>query len=108
MERAVDLDAEQCLREGELSEELRVSRKEVVGMFLEEYDAELHERILRQKEYFNPYITGTLLCFSVRRNPCRMDLILQKTVSQCLRICYIKMESHTVPESMITLIYKGE
>lgn len=74
----------------------------------EKYDAELHERILRQKEYFNPYITGTLLCFSVRRNPCRMDLILQKTVSPCLRICYIKMESYTVPESMITLIYKGE
>ena len=48
-ERAVDLAVEQCLREGVLSEELSASRKEVVGMFLEEYDAELHERTLREE-----------------------------------------------------------
>ena len=40
---------EQCLREGVLSEVLRANRKEVAGMFLEEYDAELHERTLRQE-----------------------------------------------------------
>lgn len=48
-ERVVDLAVEQCLREGVLSEELSASRKEVVGMFLEEYDAELYEKTLREE-----------------------------------------------------------
>lgn len=46
-EHSVDLAVQRCLRENILTDTLRVYKKEVVRMFLEEYDQELHERTLR-------------------------------------------------------------
>lgn len=48
-EEAVDLAVERCLKEEVLTDVLRLHKKEVVRMFLEEYDKELHERTLRRQ-----------------------------------------------------------
>lgn len=48
-EEAVDLAVERCLKEDILTDVLRLHKKEVVRMFLEEYDEELHERTLRRE-----------------------------------------------------------
>lgn len=50
-EDAVKLAVEYCLANGILTDILRAHRKEVVGMFLEDYDAELHDRTLRKEGY---------------------------------------------------------
>ncbi|HIZ23545.1 MAG TPA: hypothetical protein IAA21_12250 [Candidatus Blautia faecigallinarum] len=46
---AADLAVQHCPKEGILEDLLRKHRKEVVGMFLEEYDKELHERTIRRE-----------------------------------------------------------
>ena len=48
-QEAADLAVHHCLEEGILKDLLRKHRKEVVGMFLEEYDKELHEKTLRRE-----------------------------------------------------------
>ena len=48
-QEAADLAVHHCLKEGVLEDLLRKHRKEVVGMFLEEYDKELHEKTLRRE-----------------------------------------------------------
>lgn len=48
-EQAVDIAVDQCLKEDILTDVLRVNRREVVQMFLEEYDEELHEKTLREE-----------------------------------------------------------
>lgn len=48
---AADLAVEYCLANGILTDVLRAHRKEVVGMFLEDYDEELHYRTLRRERY---------------------------------------------------------
>ena len=48
-QEAADLAVHHCLEEGILKDLLRKHRKEVVGMFLEEYDKELHERTIRRE-----------------------------------------------------------
>lgn len=48
-EKAVDLAVTHCLQEGILKDLLKKHSKEVVGMFLEEYDKELHEKTLRNE-----------------------------------------------------------
>lgn len=48
-EEAVDLAVERCLGEDILTDVLRRHKKEVVRMFLEEYDQELHERTIRRE-----------------------------------------------------------
>ena len=48
---AADLAVEYCLANGILTDVLRAHRKEVVGMFLEDYDEELHYRTLRREGY---------------------------------------------------------
>ena len=48
---AANLAVEYCLANGILTDVMRAHRKEVVGMFLEDYDAELHYRTLRREGY---------------------------------------------------------
>lgn len=50
-EEAVELATDECIAEGILADILRVHRKEVSAMFLEDYDAELHERTLRREGF---------------------------------------------------------
>ena len=50
-ERAVDLAVDDCIQKGILSDVLRTHRKEVISMFLEDYDEELHLRTLRREGY---------------------------------------------------------
>lgn len=57
-EKAVDLAVTHCLQEGILKDLLKKHRKEVVGMFLEEYDKELHEKTLRQEGWAEGLSTG--------------------------------------------------
>ena len=47
-EDAVGLAVDRCLKEGVLEDILRVHRKEVVKLFLSDYDQELHERCTRE------------------------------------------------------------
>ena len=55
---AADLAVEYCLANGILTDVLRAHRKEVVGMFLEDYDEELHYRTLRREGYEDGYDDG--------------------------------------------------
>lgn len=48
---AVDLAVDRCLAEEILTEILQKHRKEVTGMFLEEFDKEKHERWIRKEGY---------------------------------------------------------
>lgn len=48
-ERAVDLAVDDCIQKGILSDMLRTHRKEVISMFPEDYDEELHLRTLRRE-----------------------------------------------------------
>lgn len=48
-EKAVDLAVDRCLQEDVLTDVLKVNRKEVVSMFLEDYDEELHFRTLKEE-----------------------------------------------------------
>lgn len=48
-EDSVDLAVQRCLKENVLTDTLRAHKREVVRMFLEEYDQELHERTLRSE-----------------------------------------------------------
>lgn len=48
-ENAVDEAVTRCLKEDILTDVLTAHRREVVGMFLEEYDEELHNRTLRKE-----------------------------------------------------------
>jgi hypothetical protein len=50
-QEAMDQAIERCLKEDILSDVLTAHRKEVVSMFLEEYDEELHYRTLRREGY---------------------------------------------------------
>jgi hypothetical protein len=50
-QEAMDLAIERCLKEDILTDVLTAHRKEVVSMFLEEYDEELHYRTLRREGY---------------------------------------------------------
>lgn len=47
-----------CLTENILSDVLKANRKEVVGMFLEEYDQELHYKTLRDEGFDDGYDDG--------------------------------------------------
>lgn len=49
--KAVDLALDRCLADGILTEILQKHRKEVAGMFLEEFDKEKHERWIRRESY---------------------------------------------------------
>ncbi|MDC7288359.1 hypothetical protein NXH76_11150 [Blautia schinkii] len=49
LEIAVDNAVEQCLMENVLTDVLKANRKEVVSMFLEEYDEELHFKTLKEE-----------------------------------------------------------
>lgn len=55
---AADLAVEYCLANGILTDVLRAHRKEVVGMFLEDYDEELHYRTLRREGYEDGFGDG--------------------------------------------------
>ncbi|MDO4273802.1 MAG: hypothetical protein Q4D16_09035 [Eubacteriales bacterium] len=48
-EEAVDMAVEQCLREDVLTDVLKANRKEVVGMFLDEFDDELYRKALMEE-----------------------------------------------------------
>jgi hypothetical protein len=55
---AMDQAIERCLKEDILSDVLTAHRKEVVSMFLEEYDEELHYRTLRREGYEDGFEDG--------------------------------------------------
>jgi hypothetical protein len=58
VEDAMDLTIERCLKEGVLADLLVAHRREVVTMFLEEYDEELHHRTLRREGYEDGWHDG--------------------------------------------------
>lgn len=49
VEQAVDMAVEQCLREDVLTDVLKANRKEVVGMFLDEFDDEIYRKALMEE-----------------------------------------------------------
>ena len=57
-EQSVDLAVNRCLKENILTDVLRVHRKEVVHMFLEEYDQELHYRTLKREGFEDGFEAG--------------------------------------------------
>ena len=57
-ESAVDLAVERCLKEKILEDVLRANRKEVTNMFLEEYDEELHHKVLKKEGFDSGYSSG--------------------------------------------------
>jgi flagellar biosynthesis/type III secretory pathway protein FliH len=57
-QEAMDQAIERCLNEDILTDVLTAHRKEVVSMFLEEYDEELHYRTLRREGYEDGFEDG--------------------------------------------------
>lgn len=57
-EESVDLAVERCLSEDILTEALRVHRKEVVSMFLEEYNEEFYRKAARKEAREEGYSEG--------------------------------------------------
>ncbi len=57
-EEAVDMAVERCLSEEILTDVLRVHRKEVIGMFLEEFDEEFYKRAIKQEAYEDGFEAG--------------------------------------------------
>ena len=76
-QEAADLAVHHCLEEGILKDLLRKHRKEVVGMFLEEYDKELHEKTLRREGWVDGWKTG-------HANGQKNGLDLASELTQCL------------------------
>ena len=50
-EKAVDLAVDRCLSEDILTDILRLHRKEVTAMFLEEFDEEFYKKAIRKESY---------------------------------------------------------
>lgn len=57
-ESSVDLAVERCLKEDILTDALRAHRKEVTSMFLEDFDAEFHERSIRAESFEDGFENG--------------------------------------------------
>lgn len=57
-EISVDLAVERCLKEDILTDVLRAHRKEVTSMFLEDFDAEFHERSIRAESFEDGFESG--------------------------------------------------
>ena len=55
---AVELAINECIADGILTDILRVHRKEVSAMYLEEYDEERHKRTIREEGYEDGFETG--------------------------------------------------
>ena len=55
---AVELAINKCIADGILADILRVHRKEVSAMYLEEYDEERHKRIIREEGYEDGFEAG--------------------------------------------------
>ena len=55
---AVDLAINECIADGILANILRVHRKEVSAMYLEEYDEERHKRTIREEGYEDGFEAG--------------------------------------------------
>jgi flagellar biosynthesis/type III secretory pathway protein FliH len=75
-QRAVENAVERCLKEDVLTDVLVAHRKEVVGMFLEEYDEELHFQTLRREGYEDGMEKGMTLGKSA--GEARVQLLYQK------------------------------
>lgn len=61
-EKAVDPAVERCLSEDVMTDVLRVYRKEVTTMFLEEFDEEAYRKATREKGYDEGYNEGCDSC----------------------------------------------
>lgn len=55
---AVELAINKCIADGILANILRVHRKEVSAMYLEEYDEERHKRTIREEGYEDGFEAG--------------------------------------------------
>ena len=55
---AVELAINKCIADGILTDILRVHRKEVSAMYLEEYDEERHKRTIREEGYEDGFEAG--------------------------------------------------
>jgi hypothetical protein len=79
-ERAVENAVERCLKEDVLTDVLVAHRKEVVGMFLEEYDEELHFQTLRREGYEDGHADGMEkgLTLGKSEGEARVQLLYQK------------------------------
>ena len=78
-QEATDLAVHHCLKEGVLEDLLRKHRKEVVGMFLEEYDKELHEKTLRREGWEDGFAKASELArLLLDANRWRISAVLQK------------------------------
>ena len=55
---AVELAINKCIADGILADILRVHRKEVSAMYLEEYDEERHKRTIREEGYEDGFEAG--------------------------------------------------
>ena len=55
---AVELAINECIADGILTDILRVHRKEVSAMYLEEYDEERHKRTIREEGYEDGFEAG--------------------------------------------------
>lgn len=64
-EEAVDLAVDRCLSEDILTDILRVHRKEVTAMFLEEFDEEFYKKAIRKESYNEGRTEGETLMLTL-------------------------------------------
>lgn len=78
-EEAAELAIKTCLAQGILTDVLKEHRREVVAMFLEDYDQEVHYRVMRRDAHEDGYNEGRE---SMLRDQVKKKLKKGKTVSQ--------------------------
>lgn len=64
-EEAVDLAVNRCLAEDVLTDILRVHRKEVTAMFLEEFDEEFYRKAIRKESYNEGRTEGEVMMLTL-------------------------------------------